>query len=282
MNEYKKESKRMLESSAAVAALRGKIVLVKYGGAAMEDPELRAKTSSDIALLRETGILPVVVHGAGKEISRWMKKIGLEPKFVGGLRYTDEPGMEITEMVLSGKMNSELVSLISRFGAPAVGLSGKDARLSVGKRIAGEGGEDLGFVGEIAATNVAVLHTLLDGGFTPVISCVGVDESGQTLNMNADHVAAELALALGVGTLVFLSDVDGVKQDGAVLPRLTAAEGERLISEGVISGGMIPKVRYAMRAVTKGVPRAVLTNGEKERAVVRALTGNPGTEFVAA
>lgn len=280
IEKHRAESRRFLSESRKISQLRGQTILIKYGGAAMEDTTLRAKTSADIALLIEFGIRPVVVHGGGKEISRWMTRLGIEPRFVEGLRYTDKEGIEITEMVLTGKINSELVSLLTRFGAPAIGLSGKDAGLFVSKRIRSESGEDLGFVGEIISTNTKLLKDLLATDLTPVVSCIGADAEGNTMNHNADHVAEELATGLGVSTLIFLSDVDGVMHNSALLPHLSAAEGKALIEKGVITGGMIPKVRYAMRAVEKGAPRAVLTNGGRERAVLEALVSNAGTEFV--
>ena len=257
-----------------VAELRGQIVVVKYGGAAMEDDSTRQLVCQEVAALHGLGIHIVVVHGGGKEISRMMERLGLNPHFIDGLRVTDRETMKITEMVLSGTINSDLVSRITRSGAPALGLSGRDANLLQAKRLKGKNGEDLGHTGEVTATNAAPVIAALNSTFVPVISPVGEADSGEPLNLNADYAAAAIAGALHAQTCIFLTDVAGVKKNGEVQPSLTNADIENLISDGTISGGMIPKVHCAVRALEAGCVRAVICEASRPLIISAALVGS--------
>jgi acetylglutamate kinase len=257
-----------------IGEFQGKTVLVKYGGAAMEDDHTRHLVCQEVAALSELGVKVVVVHGGGKEISRMMERVGLIPHFIDGLRVTDPEAMKITEMVLSGTINSDLVSRITRSGAHALGLSGRDARLIEAKRLTGKNGEDLGQTGEVASTNTAPILAALAGGFVPVISPVGETVSGEPLNLNADYAAAAIAGALGVESCVFLTDVAGVKKDGEVQPSLTQAQIDQLILEGTITGGMIPKVQCALKALQAGCVRAIICEASRPLIITSALTGS--------
>lgn len=249
----------------------GKVSVVKYGGAAMEDPATRHRVCAEIASLHSQGMKFVVVHGGGKEISRMMERLGLKPHFIDGLRVTDVAAMEITEMVLSGTINSDLCSRISRCGARAVGLSGRDARLIQAKPLVGKNGEDMGRTGEVIQIDPSAILALLDQGIIPVVSPVGENATGEPMNLNADYAAAALAGAVRANTCVFLTDVPGVKKEGAVLPRLTGREIQTLITDGTISGGMIPKVECATRAVEAGCARAVICDASREGIIRDAL-----------
>ena len=264
-------------SYPTIAEFRGKTVLIKYGGAAMENDHTRHLVCQEVAALHALGIQVVVVHGGGKEISRMMERVGLIPLFIDGLRVTDPEAMKITEMVLSGTINSDLASRITHAGAPALGLSGRDANLLQAKRLKGKNGEDLGQTGEVAATNTAPVVAALQGGFIPVISPVGETESGEPLNLNADYAAAAIAGALHAETCVFLTDVAGVKKNGEVQPSLTHADIENLIGDGTISGGMIPKVQCALRALQAGCDRAVICDASRPLIISAALVGSPAS-----
>jgi acetylglutamate kinase len=258
------------------ATLRGKTFLVKYGGAAMEDPAVREAVCAEVASLCHAGVQLVVVHGGGKEISKMMERLGLTPQFIGGLRVTDPQAMSITEMVLTGAVNSDLVSRITRHGAPAVGLSGRDANLLRAKKLYGKAGEDLGLTGEVERTDLTAVKALLRAGLVPVISPIGEAENGSALNLNADYAAAAIAGALAVDACVFLTDVAGVKKDGSVLPELSKADIERLIGDGTISGGMIPKVECVIKAITAGCPRAIICDAGRPATITSALVAEPG------
>lgn len=260
-----------------IVELRGKTVLVKYGGAAMENEQTKQLVCEEVAALSSLGIKVVVVHGGGKEISRMMERLGLIPQFIDGLRVTDPDAMKITEMVLSGTINSDLVSRITLSGASAIGLSGRDARLLEAKRLRGKNGEDLGQTGEVVATNTTPVIAVLAGGLVPVLSPVGETNSGEPLNLNADYAAAAVAGALKVESCVFLTDVPGVKRNGEVQPNLSHSEIEQLISDGTISGGMIPKVQCALRALEAGCLRAIICDASRPLIITAALVGNEGS-----
>ena len=260
-----------------IVELRGKTVLVKYGGAAMENEQTKQLVCEEVAALSSLGIKVVVVHGGGKEISRMMERLGLIPQFIDGLRVTDTDAMKITEMVLSGTINSDLVSRITLSGASAIGLSGRDARLLEAKRLRGKNGEDLGQTGEVVATNTTPVIAVLAGGLVPVLSPVGETNSGEPLNLNADYAAAAVAGALKVESCVFLTDVPGVKRNGEVQPNLSHSEIEQLISDGTISGGMIPKVQCALRALEAGCLRAIICDASRPLIITAALVGNEGS-----
>jgi len=257
-----------------IEEFRGKTVLVKYGGAAMEVESTRHLVCQEVAALSSLGVKIVVVHGGGKEISRMMERVGLIPHFIDGLRVTDPEAMKITEMVLSGTINSDLVSRITRSGAHALGLSGRDARLIEAIRLKGRNGEDLGQTGEVTSTNTAPILAALEGGFVPVISPVGETVEGEPLNLNADYAAAAIAGALGVEGCVFLTDVAGVKKDGEVQPCLSRGQIDHFISDGTITGGMIPKVQCALRALEAGCARAIICEASRPLIISSALTGS--------
>lgn len=254
-----------------VPSLEGKRFLVKYGGAAMEKPEVRDAVCAEVAALAKQGVQLIVVHGGGKEISRLIEDLGLRTTFIEGVRVTDAEGMRATEMVLSGAVNKDLVSRITRNGSPAVGISGRDAHMIEAKPLIGRNGEDFGLTGEVVRVDPSVVEALLQAGFVPVISPVGETESGAPLNLNADYAAAAIAGALRTESCVFLTDVPGVKKDGLVLPKLTPDDIEHLIAEGTISGGMIPKVECAVRAIDAGCPEAIVCDAARPNIIASAL-----------
>lgn len=260
----------------------GKRILVKYGGAAMEDPATRQAVCAEVAELHRQGVKVIVVHGGGKEISRMMERVGLTPHFINGLRVTDESAMAITEMVLSGAINSDLSSRITRAGAAAIGLSGRDAHMIQAVPLRGKNGEEMGQTGEVSAISTAAIEAILSTNFVPVISPVGEDADGKPLNLNADYAAAALAGALGAEACVFLTDVAGVKKDSEVLPRLTSSEIQTLITNGTISGGMIPKVECATKALNAGCSRAIICDAAERSTIHSALTrtSHSGTSIV--
>ncbi len=249
----------------------GATVVVKYGGHAMGEEALAEQFGSDIALLKQVGINPVVVHGGGPQINTMLQRLAIQSSFVDGLRVTDQPMVEVVEMVLAGTVNKHVAELITRAGALAVGVCGKDggmirarklrrSKIDPGSQI--ERVLDLGFVGEPEHIDVRVIHALTGSGLIPVIAPVGMGEDGQTYNINADTVAGAIAGALGAHRLLMLTDVAGVLDEGkALIPQLTIAEVERGVASGMISGGMIPKVETCAQAVREGVRGAVILDG---------------------
>lgn len=274
----------LAEALPWISRLRGRTVVVKIGGHAMDDPTTRAAFAEDVILLRWVGIQLVVVHGGGPQIGQMLARLGIESRFAGGLRITDAPTMAVVEMVLGGQVNKELVRLINQKGGAAVGLTGKDGNLAVARRVTSVGpdGIDPGLVGEVERVDVTVL-TRLAADFIPVIAPIAVDAAGTTLNVNADPFAARLAVALGAEKLVLLTDVQGVKgADGALIASLGAAHARRLIADGVISGGMIPKVEWALTALAEGVRKVHVIDGRLEHALLLEIFTDQGvgTEVV--
>jgi acetylglutamate kinase len=277
----------LLEALPYIREFRGKSLVIKYGGSAMEHAELKAPFALDVILLQLVGINPVIVHGGGPQIGALMKRLGKEPKFVGGMRVTDEETVEIVEMVLVGKINKEIVGLINHQGGRAVGLSGKDGDLiRAHKRLhrmpAGEM-VDIGLVGEVEHVNVEPIRLLEERGFVPVIAPVGVGEHGETYNINADLVAGEVAAALGAEKLIHLTDVQGIKgTDGQLISTLSRKEAERLMQAGVIDGGMLPKVESSLRALEAGTAKAHIIDGRVPHAILLELFTREGigTELV--
>jgi acetylglutamate kinase len=261
-------------SFPAITGLIGKTVVVKYGGSAMEREETREGVCREVASLHQLGIKIVVVHGGGSEISRMMERVGLKPIFLDGLRVTDSEGMRITEMVLSGTINSDLVSRITRSGAPAIGMSGRDAHLLKGLRLKGKAGEDLGNTGEVTTVAANSIIAILDGGFVPVVSPVAETMDGEPLNVNADYAAAALAGALSAEACIFLTDVPGIKKNGEIIPTLSRLESKRWIEDGTIYGGMIPKVECALRALKEGARRAVICDAARPFVISATLCGD--------
>ncbi|MCQ8893545.1 MAG: acetylglutamate kinase [Methanolinea sp.] len=261
----------LMEALPYIQKFHGKTMVIKLGGHAMVDPAILEMAIRDAVLLQLVGVRLVLVHGGGPEITEKMKVMGKEPRFVSGLRITDEETLEIAQMVLVGKINSNIVSLIAKSGGKGIGLSGNDgsliiARKMVPRRVRVEGEEhevDLGHVGEIEEINPAVLHTLLDSGYIPVIAPIAIDRGGQSLNINADTAAGEIAIALQAYKLINMTDVDGI-MDGErkhVFRRLEIGDAEDLMEKGVVSEGMIPKVASIVRAVNNGVSFGHVING---------------------
>jgi acetylglutamate kinase len=277
----------LLEALPYIREFRGKSVVIKYGGSAMEQADLKEPFALDVILLHLVGINPVIVHGGGPQIGALMKKLGKEPKFVGGMRVTDAETVEIVEMVLVGRINKEIVGLINHHGGRAVGLSGKDGTLlRARKRMhrTADGQEvDIGLVGEVETVNVEPIRLLEERGFVPVIAPVGVGARGETYNINADLVAGEVAAALGAEKLIHLTDVQGIKgTDGRLVSTLSRKEAERLMQAGVIDGGMLPKVESALRALEGGTAKAHIIDGRVPHAILLEMFTREGvgTEIV--
>ena len=273
----------LLEAMPYIRQFWGTTIVIKYGGAAMTSRSLQAQFAEDIVLLRLVGMRPVVVHGGGPEISRQMKRLGMEPRFVAGHRVTDADTMEVAKMVLVGKVNKDIVGLISRHGGTAVGISGEDGRLlrvRPKEHVDEEGRKvDLGFVGEVTEVNTSVLDVLA-GSNIPVVASVGADEDGAAYNVNADTVAGEIAAALRAEKIVFLTDVDGIHEDRGEgqkpISACTLAYLAGLLADGTVGGGMLPKVAAVRRALEAGVASAHIIDGRVEHAVLLEILTNAG------
>lgn len=265
------------EALPYIQQFAGRTVVVKYGGAAMKDSSLKDKVIRDIVFLSYVGLRPVVVHGGGPEINSWLDKLGIEPQFKNGLRVTDAATMNVVEMVLVGRVNKEIVSLISRAGGSAVGLCGKDGNLIKARP---QGQEGIGFVGEVTSMDVKLLDTLVKNGYIPVVSSVAADETGQAYNINADTVAGELAAALGAEKLILLTDTAGIlkeyKDPSSLLHKLDIQEARELISTGIVSGGMIPKVNCCVRSLAQGVRAAHIIDGRIPHALLLEIFTDSG------
>ncbi|AFY59270.1 MULTISPECIES: acetylglutamate kinase [Cyanophyceae] len=250
------------EALPYLQAFAGRTVVVKYGGAAMKDSNLKATVIRDIVFMSFVGVRPVVVHGGGPEINTWLTKLNIEPQFKNGLRVTDAPTMDVVEMVLVGRVNKELVSLINQAGGQAVGLCGKDGNLIQARS---QGQDGIGFVGDVQSVDIRVVSTLVEKGYIPVISSVAADETGQAYNINADTVAGEIAAALGAEKLILLTDTAGILRDyhdpSTLLYKLDIAQARELIQDGTVSGGMIPKVNCCIRSLAQGVKAAHIIDG---------------------
>jgi acetylglutamate kinase len=277
----------LMEALPYIREFRGKTVVIKYGGSAMDQADLKAPFALDVILLKLVGINPVIVHGGGPQIGALMKRLGKEPRFVGGMRVTDEETVEIVEMVLVGRINKEIVGLINLHGGKAIGLSGKDATLLAAKRRlhrTPEGEEiDIGLVGEVTAVNPEPIRLLEDNGYIPVIAPVGIGEGGETYNINADLVAGEVAAALGAEKLIHLTDVRGINGvDGRLVSTLYRKDAEQLMQAGVIDGGMLPKVESSLRALEGGTAKAHIIDGRVPHAILLELFTRQGigTEIV--
>jgi acetylglutamate kinase len=277
----------LIEALPYIRAFQGKTLVIKYGGAAMEQAELKEQFAQDVLLLRLVGFRPVIVHGGGPQIGALMKRLGKEPRFVDGMRVTDEETIEIVEMVLVGRINKEIVGLINLHGGRAVGLSGKDGSLirARQRRHRTSDGQlaDIGLVGEVEAVNPEAIRLLEENGFIPVIAPVGVGTRGETYNINADLVAGDVAAALAAEKLIHLTDVQGILgEDGQLVSTLPRREAERLIKANVIEGGMLPKVESALRALEGGAAKAHIIDGRIPHAIVLELFTKDGigTEIV--
>ena len=253
----------LIEALPYIQRFNRKIVVVKYGGSAMVDEELKKKVIQDVVLLKLVGFKPIIVHGGGKEISRWVGKVGMEPKFINGLRVTDEATMEIAEMVLN-KVNKSLVQLVNELGVKAVGISGKDGLLlQCEKKLSG--GQDIGFVGEITSVNPKILYDLLEKDFLPIVCPVGFDGHFQTYNINADDAACAIATAVKAEKLAFLTNVEGVYREFAdknsLISEMTVEEAQEFVDSGALGGGMLPKLQNCVDAIHEGVSRVHILDG---------------------
>lgn len=265
------------EALPYIQQFRGRTVVVKYGGAAMKDASLKAKVIRDVVFMACVGIRPILVHGGGPEINSWLDKLGIEPQFKNGLRVTDAPTMDVVEMVLVGRVNKEIVSLINQAGGSAVGLCGKDGDLIMARP---QGQEGIGFVGEVTSTNVRLLGELVEAGYIPVVSSVAADETGQAYNINADTVAGEIAAAMGAEKLILLTDTAGILRDyrnpSTLIPRVDIQQARQLIDEGIVGGGMIPKVTCCVRSLAQGVKAAHIIDGRVPHALLLEIFTDMG------
>lgn len=263
MEQIMKKAEVLVEALPYIQKFNRKIIVVKYGGSAMSNEELQRSVIQDVTLLKLVGFKPIIVHGGGKAISQWVSRVGKEAKFVNGLRVTDAETMEIAEMVL-GRVNKHLVSMVQELGVLAAGISGKDGcLLQVEKKYAG--GQDIGFVGNVTKVNPKILHDLIDRDYLPIVSPVGMDENCDTYNINADDAACAIAKAVGADKLVFLTDVEGLYKDfddkESFISRIRVSDADKLISEGYIGGGMLPKLANCTSAVKDGVNRVHILDG---------------------
>lgn len=270
------KAKVLLEALPYIREFSGQTIVIKYGGSIMVDDELSRQFADDVVLLKYVGLNPVIVHGGGKEISKWIEKVGKKTEFIDGLRVTDGETMEITEMVLTGKVNTQLVSMINSAGGKAVGLSGKDANLFLARRIKSKTNQDLGFVGDIEDVDTRLMNTLSSNGYIPVISSVGRSREGESLNMNADHVAQEIAGALKSLKLLYLTDVQGLLIDGVLQTRLSIEAARAYLSHPDVKGGMLPKLTCSVDAIDSGVQQVHIINGTYEHAVLLELFTDKG------
>ncbi|MFI3176124.1 MAG: acetylglutamate kinase [Eubacteriales bacterium] len=282
MEEVLGKANVLIEALPYIQSFHNKIIVVKYGGSAMENEMLQQNVIKDVALLKLVGFRPIIVHGGGKEISRWVSKVGKEAEFKNGLRVTDSETMEIAEMVL-GKVNKSLVAMLEEVGVKAIGISGKDGgMLAVEKKLSN--GEDIGFVGEITTVDPRIIEDLLEKQFVPIISPIGFDKAYQTYNINADDAACMIASAMNAEKLAFLTDTEGLYKDfedkDSFISRITTGDAKRLIEEGSIQGGMLPKLNNCIRAVEEGVNRVHILDGRIPHCLLLEIFTNEGVGTV--
>lgn len=278
MNQILSKAEVLIEALPYIQRFNRKIIVVKYGGSAMSNVELQKNVIKDVALLKLVGFKPIIVHGGGKEISRWVGKVGKEAKFINGLRVTDEETMEIAEMVLN-KVNKSLVTMVEELGVKAVGISGKDGGLlQVDKKYAD--GQDIGYVGDIKQVNPKVLYDLLEKDFLPIVAPIGLGDDFQTYNINADDAACAVAKAVNAEKLAFLTDIEGLYRDindkSSFISRLTAEQADELIAQGCIGGGMLPKLGNCTSAVRNGVNRVHILDGRIPHCLLLEIFTNEG------
>lgn len=284
MEKEREKAKILLEALPYIKEFYGKTIVIKYGGHAMQNENLKRAFALNVILLKYIGINPVIVHGGGPQIGNMLKQLGISSTFREGLRVTDEETMDVVEMVLVGKVNKEIVNLLNLHGGRAVGLSGKDGWLIKARKlemvITKEDAPpeiiDLGRVGEVIEIKKEVISSLEEKGFIPVIAPVGVDEKGETYNINADEVASAIAGALKAKKLILLTDVQGVLKDKKLIPSLTRKEAVKLIEEGYIKGGMIPKIKCALEALEEGVEKVHIIDGRIENSIILELFTDRG------
>ena len=284
MEELIRKANTLVEALPYIRAFFEKTVVIKYGGAAMENDALKASFAKDVTLLRFIGLRPVIVHGGGPQIGELLARLGKKTEFVDGMRVTDDETMEVVEMVLGGQINAEIVSLIGEAGGQAIGLTGKDAGgfLRV-RKLLGPAGRDLGRVGTPERVDVSLIRTLTQDGFIPVVAPVGVDAEGNTHNVNADNAAGALAEALTAEKLILLTDVDGVLDDSRqLIHQMTESEVRHAIAAGTVKGGMIPKLECAVHAIERGVTAAHIIDGRVPHALLLEIftDGGVGTKLV--
>ncbi len=290
MEDLIKRAEILIESLPYIRQFYHQVFVIKYGGHAMEDEILKRGFALDMVLLKYVGLNPIIVHGGGPQIGQFLKKMGIDSQFVGGLRVTDSATMDVVEMVLAGKVNKEIVHLINRAGGIAVGLSGKDGKLIEAEKISLEEEElkdrpseiiDLGHVGKVVSINKEILSVL--NNFIPVIASIGVGKNGETLNINADLVASKIAISLKAKKLILLTDVPGVlNEEGRLIPSITLEDAKRLLDNDLIKGGMLPKLKGAIDAVENGVEKAHIIDGRLPHAVLLEVftARGIGTEIV--
>lgn len=278
MENWLQKASVLIEALPYIQRFHGKTIVVKYGGSAMVDHELKKNVIRDVALLKLVGFRPIIVHGGGKEITKWTKKMGIETNFVNGLRVTDAATMEVAEMVLN-KVNKGLVSMMEKLGVRAVGISGKDGSvLKVDKKLSE--GKDIGYVGEVKKVNAELLNTILDNDFIPVICPIGSDDQYHSYNINADDAACAIATAVGAAKLAFLTDIEGVYRDpldkSSLISELNVLEAEKLLGSGNVGGGMLPKIRNCVDAIKAGVSRVHILDGRIEHCLLLEFFTNKG------
>lgn len=281
MQQFIKKAEVLIEALPYIRQFFGKTVLIKYGGAAMLDPALRASTIQDIVLMRYVGMNPIIVHGGGPAINSMLKRLDIQSRFTAqGLRVTDHETMEVVEMMLAGSVNKDIVNLINCSGGEAVGLSGKDGRMLYARKKQTESGEDLGQVGEIISVNVRVLTALCESGMIPVVAPIATDEAGGTWNINADTAAGDIAAAVKAEKLVFLTDTPGLLREvgkpETLIKQVHASEVKALKEEGVIAGGMAPKIDACIKALNHGVRRTHIIDGRVPHSMLLEIFTDKG------
>ena len=278
MDKVMEKAEVLIEALPYIQQFNRKIIVVKCGGSAMSNEELQKNVIKDVTLLKLVGFKPIIVHGGGKEISRWVGKVGKEAKFVNGLRVTDEETMEIAEMVLN-KVNKKLVRMVEELGVKAVGVSGKDGGLLQCEKKYADG-EDIGFVGDVNHVDPKILYDLLEKDFLPIVAPIGLDEKFNTYNINADDAACAIAKAVGADKLVFLTDIEGLYKDindkSSFISRLTATQADELIASGCIGGGMLPKLNNCTDAIKQGVNRVHILDGRIAHCLLLEIFTNQG------
>lgn len=278
-NEYIEKAEVLIEALPYIKKFYNKIVVIKYGGSALINPDIKKTIVKDIALMKLVGMKPVIVHGGGPDINSFLKKLDIKSEFVNGLRVTDNETMEVVEMVLCGKLNKSIVTDIELQGVKAVGISGKDGGILKAEKIL-DSDVDYGFVGNVKSVDVSLINSLIDNDFIPVIAPIGKDDFGNTYNINADYVAVSIAGALKSEKLVFLTDVQGIMKDvnnpNSIISFINVDDIENLINNGVISGGMIPKIQCCMKGVFLGVNNVHILDGRVEHSLLLEIFTKKG------
>ena len=278
MQQYLDKAQVLIEALPYIQRFNRKIIVVKYGGSAMIDEELKKRVIEDVTLLKLVGFKPIIVHGGGKEISKWVGKVGMEPKFINGLRVTDAETMEVAEMVL-GRVNKSLVQMVESLGVRAIGISGKDGALMKVEKKYSEG-QDIGFVGEVRDVNAQILYDLLEKDFLPIVCPVGLDDDFNTYNINADDAACAIAKAVKAEKLAFLTDIEGVYKDPddpkTLISELRVHEAQKLMEDGYIGGGMLPKLQNCIDAIEAGVSRVHILDGRIPHCLLLEIFTNQG------